>query len=338
MKCIYCGTDNTYKERAAKHTCKRCARPFAFEPKEMPTFPLTDHAFIGAINAVSEKGTLFFTPRQLYYQVVRQRVRPGKATARVGQRGVYLFWVAGIIIFILSLLSGGATGIVLGLLGGGGIVALGYLLRSLLVSKSGAALTRAPDVPITYDDFRTSLLARWERAHGPPPKMLPEGGRPRNGVREGAPETDIASYSFDRILVCDRAETADMLVANNLHFETNTPIVSMDGYPRDAFARVMEMTRRNPALTVFALHNADSRGCLLPLHLREDAAWFPQPSVTIIDIGLRPRHVAVMPGLMVTRVSAHAISGALARLLSPGERRWLAGGIASNWPSSGPPG
>ncbi|MCA1724435.1 MAG: hypothetical protein LC748_09360, partial [Thermomicrobia bacterium] len=218
-------------------------------------------------------------------------------------------------------------GFIIGLVIGGAIIGLGYLLRHLFVPPSAVVRKRAPAAPIPYTEFRDSLLTRWVRVHGTPPKMLPEGGRPRTGARDGAIETDIAQYSFDRILVCDTDETADMLVANNLHFETNTPIISIAGYPADAFARVMEMVRRNPALTVFTVHDADSQGCLLPLRMREEAAWFPQPSVTIIDIGLRPRHVATMPGLITTRdVSRMGISAELTRLLSPGERRWLAAG------------
>lgn len=326
MKCLYCDTDNTYKERAAKHACKKCARPFAFEPRDMPAFPITDRAFMASINAVSDKGARFYTPRQLYYQVIRQRAKPGKA-ADHSRRGLLLFWVIGVLVLVLFALFGHTTGLIVGLTLGGAIIGLGYLLRRLLVPPSAAVRKRAPAAPIPYQVFQESILARWERVHGPPTNMLPEGGRARTGAREGARETDIAQYSFDRLLVCDSDETADMLVANNLHFETNTPIISLAGYPADAFARVMEMVRRNPALTVFTLHDADNKGCLLPLRLREDCDWFPQPSVTIIDIGLRPRHVATMPGLIRTRGGVRSsLPAELTRMLTPGERTWLAAG------------
>jgi hypothetical protein len=130
------------------------------------------------------------------------------------------------------------------------------------------------------------------------------------------------------LLVCDRAETAEFLLANNLHTETNTPIVSVDGYPQAVFGRVLAMVRRNPNLQVFALHDADVAGCQLPLRLREDPAWFPQPGVTIIDIGLRPRQVAGNGNAILTvqRGGAVALPPGLERLLTRGERAWLSTG------------
>src|SRR5690242_8377983 len=71
MKCIYCGTENTYKDRAAnRQGCKSCRHPFAFEPKTDP-FQISDTLFARAIKDVSADATLAFTPRQLWYEVNR---------------------------------------------------------------------------------------------------------------------------------------------------------------------------------------------------------------------------------------------------------------------------
>ncbi len=86
MRCINCGTDNRYKERS-NGRCKQCGRAFAFEPQRMKPFPLTDRAFQSAIEAVSERDTLYFTPRQLYYQVLRAKpARPERRRLLVGDR------------------------------------------------------------------------------------------------------------------------------------------------------------------------------------------------------------------------------------------------------------
>jgi hypothetical protein len=46
------------------------------------TFVLTDKAFAAAITAVSDDRTLFYTPRQLYYQVMRPKLRRGVTSHR----------------------------------------------------------------------------------------------------------------------------------------------------------------------------------------------------------------------------------------------------------------
>jgi len=296
MKCIYCSTDNNYRDRK-DHLCKKCHRHFAFEPQAMPVFALTDPAFKAALESISEKHTLFFTPQQLYYQVLRQKNRPAKSSKKI---------------------------------------------------------KLAPKANISFNYFKDTLLFPWIKIHGAPPKLLPEGGRLRPALRQGS-EADIQNYSFERLLVCDKAETVDLLLANNLHFETNTPIVSIDGYPQDIFPAIMTMVRRNPALQVFALHDADPQGCLLPFRLRHDSNWFPQPEIQIFDMGLRPRQIAAIPNLIVVQPARWAdtlppptspntagwrkalkelehrefkveLPVSLNRVLSPTERHWLAAG------------
>ena len=70
------------------------------------------------------------------------------------------------------------------------------------------------------------------RAPGPPPKLEP----------------DVADYSFDRAVICDRARTVDLLLANNFHFENNCAVLSVEGYPQRVFETVRTMLKRNPQL------------------------------------------------------------------------------------------
>ncbi len=363
MKCIYCETDNTYKDRTdGQGKCKKCKQRFAFEPKTdapllfltpkrtITSAPLTDPAFKKAVEAISENNTVFFTPRQLYYQLLRPRSKP--QAYKVNSAGCYLtlFWLVALgslpfTLAIFKLSVGLALGIAVA------ILALGYLSR-LLLPKPLKMTRLASKAVIPYKFFLYAMLPKWNVTHGPPPKMLPDGGRLRPALRQSGAESDLSSYSFDRLLVCDKAETADMLLANNMHFETNTPIVSVDGYPQDVFESVLGMVRRNPNLKVFAVHDATPQGCLLPLQLREDPRWFPQPQVQIFDIGLRPRQIASMPGLLVQDRAAQIevpptdatglyklnrelkkrprparpkveLNPALRRSLTPAERKWL---------------
>ncbi len=199
----------------------------------------------------------------------------------------------------------------------------------LLVAMAQSAPSKqlAPPPPIDFLFFSTRLLPRWVKAHGLPEKMLPDHPSP---APQSAVVRDVTQFSFDRLLVVDRAETAAMLIANNLHFETSMPIVSIDGYPHNVFRNVMDMVRRNPRLKVFALHDADPTGCTLPLRLREEPAWFPSPDVVVYDAGLRPRHIASMPGMILQRGTRTVeLAPSLARNLSAGERRWLAAGYVA---------
>jgi hypothetical protein len=137
--------------------------------------------------------------------------------------------------------------------------------------------------------------------------------------RRDAPEPDIADYSFDRAVICDRARTVDLLVANNFHFENNCAVLAIGGYPPGPFETIRTMLKRNPKLQVFALHDADVPGCRLAHRLANDSAWFKgQASVT--DVGLRPRHAKPYRRLLlsVPTTSVQADHG-----ISDDDMRWL---------------
>jgi hypothetical protein len=108
-------------------------------------------------------------------------------------------------------------------------------------------------------------------------------------------DSDIADYSFDRAVICDRARTADLLIANNFHFENNCAVLSVDGYPEPLFDTVRAMLKRNPKLHVFALHDSSPAGCRLAHRLRTNPEWFAgQGKVT--DVGLRPSQAGASTG------------------------------------------
>ena len=99
----------------------------------------------------------------------------------------------------------------------------------------------------------------------------------------------LKAYSFDRLVVCDSANIAQLLIANNFHFENNCAILSITGYPQSIFNTTMEMLRRNPDLKVYAIHDCSPKGVSLINHLRTSERWFLNSNVTIIDIGILPR-------------------------------------------------
>lgn len=164
-------------------------------------------------------------------------------------------------------------------------------------------------------------LNRWEQVNGASGKMLPS---PREENTETEVSPDITAYSFDRVVVCDNAAVAQMLIANNFHFENNCAVLSITGYPPGIFTTVFEMLKRNPQLKVYALHDASPRGVRLVHHLRTSQNWFADSTVTIYDLGLLPRQVLSSKRNFFVRVQlARPLSPELQQALSPEEIEWL---------------
>ena len=303
MKCIHCGSNNSYRDRQSSNgSCKACRRKFAFEPYTDP-LKISDGLFQRMIQNVSGENRIFFTERQLWYEFNRylwhKRLR--------GQTNIFM-WIFGVVGIGASLVLSSLWPLVIGGLG------IGFAV----VARSGR-LFKSRQPLVMFTDFRKDV-DRWTQAHGKIEKLIRIGdSQPNHHQREAEP--DLTAYSFDRVLVTDKTEIAVMLVANNFHFENNCAILSVAGYPEDITDIVMEMLRRNPELKVFALHDASTEGCKLPLILREER-WFPDQAIGIIDLGLRPQHVKKMR-VFTLAGRRQTISTEVRELLTAGEAAWL---------------
>jgi hypothetical protein len=308
MKCIYCQSDSKYKTRQSNRgRCGACHHAFAFEPYTDP-LKIADGLFLRAIKDVSSLDSLFFTERQLWYELNRRLWRRqvwtltpgwGAATACCGIGGFITAVALGSFWPILIAVPGVATGV----------------MMSRRRRRNGP---RTP--PMSFDTFSSSYLSRWVHAHGPIERLLPSPV-PRPDLQARGAEPDLTAYSFDRALVTDGDETAAMLVANNFHFENNCAVLSTGGYPGAIAETVLAMLRRNPQLKLFALHDASPTGCRLPLILREER-WFPDTSIQILDLGLRPRHIQSLK-LFILKSAPVALPPEVRALLTPEEAAWL---------------
>lgn len=272
MKCIRCGHDSKLKERTGGN-CPKCRGRFAFEPAKGD--PFTDPAFQNAIDAVSAKGQLRWGAEHLYYELARrrQRTKPGCAI------------VAAVVFAIAAFFFLGKAGWI-------------ALVLALIAGVFALSLWRAKTRKYLKLEQRQfdGLLKAWQTAHGTPKGMIVRA-LPRGTPAPPRPlEADIADYSFDRAVICDRARTADLLLANNFHFENNCAVLSNDNYPEAQFETVRAMLKRNPRLRVFALHDATAKGCRLAHTLATDRAWFAGQA-SVIDVGLRPDQVPAFAGL-----------------------------------------
>jgi DNA-directed RNA polymerase subunit RPC12/RpoP len=164
--------------------------------------------------------------------------------------------------------------------------AIGLLSIYLGTRKIDKKFANSQEFTLDLNQFQ-GWLNTWREINSMT-KLLPP---PRALNANTAVSPDVSAYSFDRLVVCDRPEIAQFLIANNFHFENNCAVLSITGYPQNIFDTTMQMLRRNPDLKVYALHDCTPRGIGLVDHLRTSPNWFSDSSAIIIDIGILPRQI-----------------------------------------------
>lgn len=295
MKCVRCGHDSNYPDRPNK-TCPGCKGKFAFEPREGDRW--NDKVFYMAIQRVSADGRVSFGREHVYYELLRKlngesrKLRRVSYVAAVATSGLAYFLPVPFALAALPCVAWAATG----------------LWHSF----------KEPGVPFPEHDF-LQLWNTYRRVHGDPKGMFVRPEYKQEKVPE-AIASDLAGFSFDRAVVCDRARTADMLIANNFHFENNCAVLTIDGYPEYAFDVVRQMLRENPKLTVYALHDCTPAGCRLAHKLATEPAWF-KDRAKVVDVGLRPSQGKKYHGFLLPHGGGGRFQDAGT---TEAERAWLA--------------
>ncbi len=259
MKCAHCLKDSNKKERITGF-CPGCSKAFVFEPTAGDRF--TDFGFLSAINRVSGHGTVKFLPANLFYEF--KRVKKGVAAVVLVASGAAVLTIC---------VAATGNGILAGVLGAVGVAG------SLLVNA-----TRRPFGDLEPLAF-ANAHARWIEKNGTDPQQIVPRALPAEA--KAHLQAELEAYSFDRAVITDSADTAELLLANDFHFENNCAVLSIDGAPAHAFELVREMLRKNPRLEVFALHDCTPDGCNLAFRLKHDPAWFKDFG-TVHDVALRP--------------------------------------------------
>lgn len=297
MLCVRCQTDSKYPERRDRR-CPKCGGAFAFEPREGD--PLSDRQMQRAIEVVSSEGEVWWNEDHLYFELGRRMTLTARRRARllavVGGLPALLFFLAGAWwVGLLPLLFG--------------------------VVQAVRSLRRVEDV---WPRSRFEpLFARWTIAHGRPTKLIVRRPLPPPDAQR-ALDPDIASYSFDRAVICDRARTVDVLLANQFHFENNCAVLGIGGYPQATFALVRAMLKQNPRLKVYVLHDASPAGCATAARVAKDGEWF-EGRVRVVDVGLSPRQAMAMPKALWTQGPTTTLR-LDDRAYTDRERRWLEAG------------
>ena len=314
MKCIHCFTDVKFKERE-DGKCKSCKHPLAFSPSKGDLF--TDIFFQSAINKVSSNGTVYWTANHLKEALRFWKLHPWNritGSIQIPDRevpwGKYIFRA----VFLLGISiywAGMATWI---------------LLLLIIIVTIIAHLPTYQNPNFCNDEIYDRQFSRhfkiWQETHGIPEKLIVR--QPFVKPLLGA-EADLTDYSFDRAVIVDCVDTADILIANNFHFENNCAVLAFSGYPANIFKTVLAMLRRNPKLLVFSLHDATVSGCQQSYRLAKDPEWF-KDGAKIIDIGLRPAQIGffrflskqesfqVSEGMGITKIEARWLSNHFAKL------------------------
>ena len=381
MKCISCGTDNNLKERTENSgKCSNCGHAFVFEPTSMGTTKITDPMFAKVISDISVNNTLFFTPKQMFYHLDNRFRRKGfnpKSFAfsfilvHVLLFAFFRFIIAILIYQVFHIINlyrntkspkldnASRKASAKSLRFVGIFILIVGITASLLIFNSfpifvievllgmssiylGITQLKKTVIPQNFIIAESAIqdwLNRWQQTNGNILKLLPQ---PQQGNQSAAINPDVTAYSFDKLIVCDTADIAQFLIANNFHFENNCAILSITGYPQSIFQTTMDMLRRNPELKVYALHNCTSKGLELIHHLRTSPNWFQNSNVAIIDIGISPRQVlATQKGIFIetsteSASDAKQLAPEIRQELLPAEIQWLEAGNIVNLESFQP--
>jgi hypothetical protein len=234
------------------------------------------------------EGGLRFGPRNLYYAVnamlERPDVKPGAGLIALGVLLLVVTLVVGILaasFFIWPLLPVG-------------MAVTGFGLRA---RRQARVLPSTRALALGYDEFVIGVVD---------PRR---GTALLEGMVEPAPSAAPAPAAATEVLVvCDRPETAAVLAANRAAAGLQVEVAAEEA------AGAVVAGRR-----VLAVHDADPRGCALPLRLREAGA------AEVVDLGLRPGHIhgrriPVIEGAPVL------VPADVSRLLRAEEIVWLADG------------
>jgi hypothetical protein len=266
------------------------------------------------VNLVYQAGTIWYLFNNTNSSRLNNASR--KASAKTLQRLGVVILVVGISASLFVLNSFPVFSIV---------VILGLLSIFLGTRQLGKVENLPQELLFSSIDLDRWLI-KWQQINGKVDKVLTSQ---QEQIAPTSINPDITAYSFDRLVVCDSANIAQLLIANNFHFENNCAILSITGYPQSIFNTTMEMLRRNPDLKVYAIHDCSSKGVNLVHHLRTSEKWFLNSNVTIIDLGLLPRQIIASQGKMFTRFSsqlkdeAKKLSVDICQSLTADELAWL---------------
>jgi hypothetical protein len=145
---------------------------------------------------------------------------------------------------------------------------------------------------VSYEAF-TRALQRWKKIYPDSLRgLMPPAAE--NRLPAPLPAEQLHAYALERVVICDKPEMVDFLLANQFHLEQKCAVLCFNGYPHDSFEAIRALLQRSPRLMVYLIHNASLNGCRILPELRQPL-WFP--GAQIFDIGLSPHQAQAFRGL-----------------------------------------
>lgn len=186
--------------------CPVCKRAFALEPREN-RLRLHDVRMRKLIGKLGNGEGLRYTPTQLYYAAARNRTPANKST--YGFTAVVLLVLGAMASWVIIGSSGFNPYVIAVTLTATGA----YFVLVLVLTIRGARRAKREgrvDVPMSFGDFKTSVIDRWTAVYDKPPTGLaPEGNRMYPMVPGGrAPKL---------VLLCPDSTVLACLMLNGAH-------------------------------------------------------------------------------------------------------------------------
>jgi hypothetical protein len=209
-----------------------------------------------------------------------------------------------------------------------GSICLGLIAAGLSFGFKRQQLRILNSFLIDRKDFQ-AWLNRWISINDFPNKIL---ASPKISTAQVASSPKEIAYKFDRVVVCDSPNIAQLLIENNFHFANNCAILSIDRYPHRDFITIKAMLDRTPDLQVFAFHDCSPQGLKMIRHLRTEKIWFPDLEIPIISVGILPRQIRdnidmIVPQSAKSAKSAQQLAPDLRNNLDSTELAWLDAGF-----------
>jgi hypothetical protein len=136
-------------------------------------------------------------------------------------------------------------------------------------------------------------------------------------------EPDLADYGLPRLLICQREDTARMLVANEFHMEAVCAVLGARA-ASPVPDTVRAMLGRTPGARVYLLHDASPEGLAFAAGFGSEAGL--PDGVPVTPLGVRPSHAWRMHLFASRGALSVAETPCWPVYLTPRERAWLEAG------------
>lgn len=254
MKCPKCSTNN--KARLT-NKCTSCGYAFVFNPK---TDGVSDGFFSFVIRKASANNTQYFTENQLFHTWVVERYK--KSTLNTWG----CLWVFVIVSGIASYAIVKNPWVL--------CIEIPILLLGFILPKRTASINRFVD-----NDLFKSQMYKWKKFGNMSEYFIDKPTLESESKIEF--ESDIYEHGVSKVLILEEDVLVDLFVRNGIHTKEQVLVLSISGYPKQAYSIFENMIENKSPLTIYCMHSPTPSGLELPKTLSNK-----YPNYKIVDLGV----------------------------------------------------